>query len=341
MMKIQANFPLKELNSFGLSVKAKYFTKLETVDQIKKLISEEVYQKEASMIIGGGSNVLFQNDFNGLIIQNRILGKTILEKSENSVLIRVGAGENWHEFVLWCIENNFSGIENLSLIPGCVGASPMQNIGAYGVEVKDVIENVHASNLSSGKSEVFANADCKFDYRTSIFKTSHKNKYLIHHVDFRLKLSPNFKLDYGAIKEELKNNSDPELSLKAVSQAVINIRQRKLPNPKEIGNAGSFFKNPIVGKSVVDDLRKLHQEIPAYALPDGSVKLAAGWLIEKAGWKGFSKGAMLVCIRNQALVLVNYGSASGKEISDLSDKIILDVQEKFGISLEREVNLIS
>ncbi|HMH34868.1 MAG TPA: UDP-N-acetylmuramate dehydrogenase, partial [Puia sp.] len=255
------------------------------------------------------------------------------------VHVRVGAGENWHRFVLHCLERHWAGVENLSLIPGNVGASPMQNIGAYGVEIKEVFYELEAYHLKEKKVRVFTVNDCEFGYRESIFKRKLKNQFAILHVTFRLNKIPSFNTSYGAIEEELTKMGMQEPSIEAISRAVIHIRTAKLPDPAQIGNAGSFFKNPVVAKSVYLKLQKEHRAIVGFENPDGTIKLAAGWLIEQCGWKGFRKGDA-GCHAKQALVLVNYGHASGKEIYDLSEDILRSVQKKFGIILEREVNII-
>lgn len=330
---------LKDLNTFGISAIAEKFISIESKEQAIDFFSTE--QQDPLLILGGGSNILLRNDFKGLVVLNDIKGIVVEDDTPDSVLIRVNAGENWHEFVLYCIEKGYAGIENLSLIPGKVGASPMQNIGAYGVEVKDLIESVNAIEIGSGKLRTFANEECEFGYRTSIFKTNLKGKYFICSVSFRLKKEADFKTSYGAIQSQLKEMGieENDLSIKAVSDAVIAIRQSKLPNPKEIGNSGSFFKNPVISESEFKALKKKYSDMPGYQLPNGMFKLAAAWLIEKAGWKGFRENDFGVHTK-QALVLVNYGGASGKEIYDLSERIIESISKKFKIELEREVNII-
>ena len=253
--------------------------------------------------------------------------------------IKCGAGENWHQVVLHCIENNWAGIENLSLIPGCVGASPMQNIGAYGVEIKDVFHELTAFHLQEKANYTFKINDCEFGYRESVFKRKYKDQFVILDVTYRLSKQPHFNTSYGAIEQELEKMGVIELSIKAISQAVINIRSSKLPDPKEIGNAGSFFKNPSVAKEKYLQLKKDFENIVGYENADGTVKLAAGWLIEQGGWKGYRKGDAGVHKR-QSLVLVNFGNASGNEVFELSEKIVSSVNDKFRVSLEREVNIL-
>ncbi len=332
---------LKEFNTFGIEVFAKEFLALSSKEESIEFFKNNPLENENFLILGGGSNLLLTEDFDGLVIHNNLKGIEICEEDDNSVTLKVGAGENWHNFVLHSIELGYSGIENLSLIPGNVGASPMQNIGAYGVEVKDVITKVEAISISTGDVFYFSNKECEFDYRSSIFKTSHKNQYFISSVEFKLSKQPNFNVSYGAIKTQLEEHGIDENSLttKAISDAVIAIRKSKLPDPSEIGNSGSFFKNPVISEVQFEQLKKKFKDMPAYQLPQGGYKLAAGWLIEKTGWKGYTEGNYGVH-KKQALVLVNYGGASGLEIYDLSERILLSVQQKFGVTLEREVNII-
>lgn len=339
-MKIQQNISLKEYNTFGINSKASEFIEINSKNEVIDFIKSNNLNEKPHLILGGGSNILLTQDFDGLVIKNNIKGIKV-EENESSIKLNVGAGEDWHQLVMFCIENKYAGIENLSLIPGCVGASPMQNIGAYGVEVKDVITQVGAIDIESGEEKVFSNKECEFGYRTSVFKTNLKGKYFITSVEFQLSKTPDFKVSYGDIKKQLAKNgvNEVDLSIKAVSDAVIAIRERKLPNPKEIGNSGSFFKNPIITKAEFDELKVVYKDMPAYELPQGGYKVAAGWLIERAGWKGYTDGNYGVH-KNQALVLVNYGDASGKMIYNLSERIVRDIRRRFGIELEREVNII-
>ena len=338
---MDTNVNLKELNTFGIEAFAKEFIKLNSSKEATDFFKETSLAQGHFLILGGGSNLLLTEDFDGVVIQNNIKGIEITEDNEEHVTLKVGAGENWHELVLYCIEHNYAGIENLSLIPGNVGASPMQNIGAYGVEVKDVITQVEAIEITTGETTTFSNEECEFEYRSSIFKTSHKNQFFISSVQFNLAKKAQFNVSYGAIKSQLQEDgiNEDSLTLKAVSDAVISIRKSKLPNPAEIGNSGSFFKNPVINDVLFEQLKKKHKGMPAYKLPQGGYKLAAGWLIEKTGWKGYTEGNYGVH-KKQALVLVNYGGASGLEIYDLSERILLSVQKKFGVTLEREVNII-
>lgn len=291
------------------------------------------------MLINGGSNMLLTHDFDGLVLKLNLKGIEIVSEDENLVKVKVNAGENWHEFVQWTLENDFGGLENLSLIPGNCGTAPIQNIGAYGVEIKDVMSELSALHIATAEVRVFTNEECKFDYRESVFKNELKGQYILLDVTFRLTKN-NHKLNtsYGAIQSELDKLNIRNPTIRDISRAVINIRQSKLPDPKEIGNSGSFFKNPVISRSQFEKLQKQYPDISGYISGD-EVKVAAGWLIENAGWKGKRFGDAGVH-EKQALVLVNYGSATGQEIYDLSQRILDDILEKFGIQLEREVNIL-
>lgn len=291
------------------------------------------------MVLGGGSNILLTKDFNGLVLKNDIMGIEEVKEDDEHVYLKVGAGENWHRFVMYCIDRGLAGVENLSLIPGNVGASPMQNIGAYGVEIKEVFHDLEAMHLKDRRVQLFTLNDCEFGYRDSIFKRKYKGEFAILTVTFRLNKHAQFNTSYGAIEQELQKMGVNELSVKAISQAVINIRSSKLPDPAVTGNAGSFFKNPTVSAEFFEPLKQQFPNIVAYKVGDDAVKLAAGWLIEQCGWKGIRKGDA-GCHAKQALVLVNYGNATGQEIYDLSAEIVQSVHEKFGVTLEREVNII-
>ena len=335
---MKENISLKPYNTFGIDVKAKYFLELNSLEQAQEFFKSHYDPSQKLLILGGGSNILFTADFDGLVLKNNIRGIEKIHENEKHVFVEAMAGENWHEFVQHTLKNNWAGLENLSLIPGNVGASPMQNIGAYGVEVKSLIGKVKAIEISSGELVEFSAEECQFGYRTSIFKTTHKNKYFITSVVYRLNKKPEFHISYGAIVEEL-DKLPGELSIQKISQAVINIRQSKLPDPKLIGNAGSFFKNPVVKRADYQKLLTEHPEIPVYPVDESRVKFAAGWLIENCGWKGKDMGGYGVH-QKQALVLVKHGSATGSEIFALSDDIIKSVKKKFGIELEREVNVV-
>lgn len=336
-MQVQENFPLRKYNTFGIDARAARFGAFRNVDELAELIS--LSAGKPSLILGGGSNILLTRNVEGLVLKNELTGIEKISEDEEHVYIRAGAGENWHEFVLYCIANSWAGVENLSLIPGCVGASPMQNIGAYGVEIKDVFHSLTAYHIKEHSLHNFSLADCEFGYRESVFKRKYKGQFVITDVTYRLRKHPVFNTSYGAINEELAKMDVKELSIRAVSDAVISIRSSKLPDPAQIGNAGSFFKNPSVSKEKFAGLQQQFPTIVGYKNNDGSVKLAAGWLIEQCGWKGFREGDAGVHAK-QALVLVNYGNATGKEIYDLSEKVVRSVEEKFGVELEREVNIV-
>ena len=338
MVKIENNFSLKALNTFGVDVNAKHFTEINNEDIFRRLIDLEVFKTNENLIIGGGSNMLFTKDFNGLVIKNNIKGIEVVGENDDNVFVQAGAGEVWHEFVLYCIKNNWAGIENLSLIPGNVGASPMQNIGAYGVEIKDVFHELEAMSLNTGEIHYFNNGACEFGYRESVFKKQFKNKYVITRVTFKLNKKPKFNVSYGAIEQEIAKMGVKELSIKAVSDAVINIRKSKLPDPKVLGNAGSFFKNPVVSAKIFDRIKQNYPDAVGYPSASGEFKLAAGWLIEQCGWKGKVVGKCGVH-HLQSLVLVNHKDATGTEIYNLSSEILKSVEEKFGVQLEREVNI--
>jgi UDP-N-acetylmuramate dehydrogenase len=335
---LQKNISLKTYNTFGINAKASFFANFSSVDDLITLLKERENRK--LFILGGGSNILFTKNFDGLVLKNEIQGFKIIQESENYVVVEVGAGMNWHAFVLKCLEMNFGGVENLSLIPGNVGASPMQNIGAYGVEIKDVFEYLDAVHIETGKVKRFSNKDCDFGYRESVFKTNAKGQYIICQVGYRLTKIHKLNTSYGAINMELEKQGVNNPSIKDVSNAVIAIRKSKLPDPKKIGNAGSFFKNPIVSIQTLQILKQKHPNIPNYPSGPETAKLAAGWLIEQAGWKGKTYDEKYGVHKNQALVLVNYGNADGDEILKLSNLIISDVYQKFNIELEREVNIL-
>ncbi|CAN5400863.1 UDP-N-acetylmuramate dehydrogenase [soil metagenome] len=336
---IRQNVSLKSANTFGIDCVAKTFATFSSLEDLKALFVEASIKKSTQkLILGGGSNILFTKNFDGAVLKNEIKGIEIVKEDAHHVWLRTGAGENWHQFVLYCIKNNFAGVENLSLIPGCNGASPMQNIGAYGVELKDVFHSLEAYHIKDGSVVTFSNNDCAFGYRESVFKNKYKNQFAITHVTFRLRRQPIFNTSYGAIEQELEAMGVQDLSIKAISDAVISIRQSKLPDPAVVGNAGSFFKNPTIQVAQYENLKSQFENIPGYEQTTG-YKVPAGWLIEQCGWKGYREGDAGVHPK-QALVLVNYGDAAGVEIYNLSTKIKESVMEKFGIDLEREVNII-
>ena len=336
---ILENTSLKPYNTFGIDVKASYLGRFSSVGELQEAL--EQMSNQELLVLGGGSNVLFVRErFDGCVLLNEIKGFDVVEETNDCVIVRSGAGEIWHEFVLKCIEHGFCGIENLSLIPGSVGASPMQNIGAYGVEIKDVFEKLEAYHIESGEVQTFSKEECEFGYRESVFKRKLKGQYIITSVCFRLAKNSAVNTSYGVIAAELEKEGIVNPTMKDVSNAVIAIRKSKLPDPKEIGNAGSFFKNPVVDISLLEKILTQYPTAPNYPATEGSVKLAAGWLIEQTGWKGKTLGHYGVHTL-QALVLVNYQGATGQEIYDLSTSIIADVREKFGVELEREVNIIA
>lgn len=334
---ISENVSLKPFNTFGIDVKATRFATFASPEELGQILKDNI--NKPLLILGGGSNLLLTKDFDGLVLKNEIKGIEVISETANEVLIRSGAGEVWHEFVLYCISKNYCGIENLSLIPGSVGASPMQNIGAYGVEIKDVFDKLEAVEIATGEIHTFDNETCEFGYRESIFKHAVKNQYVITNVYFKLSKTQNTNTSYGAINQQLEVMGIINPTIKDVSDAVIAIRSSKLPNPKEIGNAGSFFKNPVIEHAHYQEILKNYPNAPSYPVGEQHVKVPAGWLIETAGWKGKVVGETGVH-KNQALVLVNYGDATGKEIYQLSTDIIEDIERKFKILLTREVNIL-
>lgn len=336
-MKICRNVPLKNFNTFGLEYMADYMIHVKTDKELKTILRGEIKIEKPLLILGGGSNILFTGDYRGTIIKPEYGGIRIEKTEGENVIISAGAGVKWDKLVEWTVNNNLGGLENLSLIPGNVGATPVQNIGAYGVEIKDSIEKVKTFCISDGSIRYFSNSECRFEYRNSIFKTDYNGKYLVTRVYFRLTTNYVLRSDYGSLNDELKKLG--KLTLKNIRQAVINIRKDKLPDPELIGNAGSFFKNPVVSKKDTEKLIKEYPQMPVYKQLSGEIKLAAGWLIEQCGWKGKRIGNTGVH-NKQALVLVNFGNATGREIFLLSEEIKESVRRKFGIELEREVEVI-
>ncbi|MDE3255183.1 MAG: UDP-N-acetylmuramate dehydrogenase [Bacteroidota bacterium] len=338
-MIVQQNVSIKHLNTFGIDFKVDNYIVVDSMQVVKEL-SEEKKLIKHKIQVGGGSNILcIEEQLHATLIHNQLKGKKIIKETAEHVWVEIMAGEKWHDFVVYAIENNWGGVENLSLIPGTVGAAPIQNIGAYGVEVSNCIAEVHAWNWNDKESIKFNKEECKFGYRTSIFKEKWKQKILITSVVFKLDKHHHFNTTYGAITQELDKMGITTLSIKAISDAVIAIRKSKLPNPEVLGNAGSFFKNPTIKLAHFKELQKLHTLIPSFAVDAQHVKVPAGWLIEQCGWKGKKVGACGVH-KDQALVLVNYGKASGSDLFNLSEAIIQDVQEKFNIELEREVQIL-
>jgi len=334
------NFSLKPYNTFGVEANARYFAEVNSLEELTQTLKQSKNQTLPILFLGGGSNILLTKDFEGLAIQLYLKGISEEIISENEVLVTAKTGENWHEFVMFCLSKNYGGLENLSLIPGNVGTSPMQNIGAYGTEIKDVFVQCKVLNLETLEIETLNAEQCRFGYRDSIFKQGGKGKYVILEVTFRLTRQNHLiKTEYGAIQSELENLNIQNPTIQDISKAVINIRQSKLPDPKVIGNAGSFFKNPTIPLVQFEDLKQKFVNIQGY--PNGdSIKVPAGWLIEQCGWKGRQIGNV-ASHQLQSLVIINAtGNATGKEIFDFSTMIIESVKEKFGIELEREVNII-
>ncbi len=329
---------LKSFNTFGIDVKAEVFAGFESEDELVYLLDSNQGELPV-LILGGGSNVLFTKDYNGLVLKNNIPGVRLIDEDDDHFIVEAGSGVVWHDFVLWCISNGYQGVENLSLIPGCVGAAPIQNIGAYGVELKNTFKSLRAVDKATGNVVSFNRDACNFGYRDSIFKRSMKNKLVITSVQFSLNKKYDLNLSYGAIEQELKNMGVGVPGIRDVSEAVCNIRRSKLPDPRQIGNAGSFFKNPEVESVRFESIKNDFPGIVAYPTHTGSYKLAAGWLIEQCGWKGKRVGNT-GSHKDQALVLVNYGNATGNEILDLAMNIQSSVKEKFGIIIEPEVNII-
>ncbi len=337
-MIIHENYSLKKLNTFGIDAAAHYFAQFSSLEEIKELLSRQTFVNTQKLILGGGSNLLFTKDFDGIVLKNNLRGIELIKEDADFYFIKAGAGEKWHDLVMHCIANNYAGLENLSLIPGSVGASPLQNIGAYGVEIKDCFYELEAMRIADKSIQTFNNEECKFGYRESVFKHELKNQFIITSVTYKLLKKPVFNTSYGAIEKELEVMGIKELNIQAISKAICNIRSSKLPNPAEIGNAGSFFKNPEVVRCKFEFLKGQFPAIVGYDLESGNVKLAAGWLIEQCGWKGKTIGDAGVH-KLQALVLVNYDNAKGSEIVELSQKIMDTVMDKFGVQLEREVNI--
>ena len=336
---IQNNFSLKEHNTFGIDVKAKSYTTFSSTKELKKILSSQETKGKQKLILGGGSNILFTKDFNGIVIKNRIKGIEVEKENDEFVWVKANAGESWNDLVKYAISNGYGGIENLSLIPGSVGAAPMQNIGAYGVEIKDVFFELEAMHIDTTDEVRFTKKRCQFGYRDSIFKKFYKDQYVITNVTLKLTKEPILNLSYGAIQTELHAMGIHSPNINDVSKAVCKIRESKLPDPKVIGNSGSFFKNPIVSTEKYNELKVEFPEIASYKLNKKQVKLAAGWLIDNAGWKGKTIENYGIH-KDQALVLVNHGGADGANIFKLSEDILADIKAKYDVELEREVNIL-
>ncbi len=336
-MKIKQDISLKPFNTFGVDAKTKFFAEYDSVEELKNLLQSETVKSNRLLHIGGGSNLLFLNDFDGVILHSRIKTIEVVQEDMLTITLRVGSGVNWDDFVAYCVKRNYYGIENLSLIPGEVGASAVQNIGAYGVEVKDVIEKVEFVDIETLQSGSFTNEECRYSYRKSIFKEELKGKVIITHVSFRLKKEPDYVLDYAHLKDAVLKNG--EINLANVRKTVIEIRESKLPNPEVLGNAGSFFMNPIIPKSQFDELLLSYPTMPHYPISETEVKVPAGWLIEQCDLKGkqFEKVAIY---HKQALVIVNLGGATGEDIATIASLVQITVKKRFGIDLVPEVNFI-
>ena len=316
-MLLKENYSLLKYNTFGINAQAKYFAEVSNHVEIRELLADSRFRDTDKLFLGGGSNILLNKDYSGLVVKVNLMGIEVLKEDDQGYFISAGAGENWHDLVTYCIKNNYSGIENLSLIPGNVGAAPMQNIGAYGVELKEVFHELTAMNVHTGEEIVFSGTDCSFGYRTSIFKEKERGNYVICRVVLKLRKTPVFNVSYGAIQKELEVMGVTEHSIEHIGKAVCNIRRSKLPDPQDIGNAGSFFKNPIIDRSKYEGLQKQYPGIVGYPEIGSDVKVAAGWLIEQCNWKGKRVGDAGVH-SDHALVLVNYGSANGNEVFKLS-----------------------
>lgn len=337
MPQIFENYSLKNRNTFGLDVKSRYFFETSSLSDLIAFFKDGLRPVDRFMILGEGSNVLFTGDYSGTIIHPALKGIEIISEDKNKVLIRAQAGENWDEFVNYCVDKNWSGLENLSLIPGSVGSSPVQNIGAYGVEARDRITEVNGFFIETGKLKILTGEECQFAYRSSIFKQELKNRFLITSVTFQLDKKPQFELSYGPVEQEFMKK--PVHDLFALRQTIIEIRESKLPDPSKLGNAGSFFKNPVIPDSGFMILKKRFPEIPSYPAKDNMVKVSAAWLIEHAGWKGAREGNVGT-YPSQPLVIINYGGSSGKEIHGFAKKILESVWDKYNIELEMEVNVV-
>ncbi len=344
-MKIEQNHNLSKLNTFGITAKAKFFVEVKNEEDLKDLFNSVEFKNNEKLFLGGGSNILFTKDFDGIVILNKLKGIEILRENNEEVLLKAMGGELWNDFVNFAVINNYWGVENLSLIPGSVGATPVQNIGAYGVEVKDIIENVEAYDINTGEKSIFNNKECEFGYRDSVFKNKLKGKYFISAVIFKLSKIPNLNIEYKVLKDYLEKNKIKVKSSKDISNAVAEIRKSKLPDPRILSNAGSFFKNVYVDNKKLEKLKEKYPDISFFE-EDGRIKIPAGWLIEQCGprqggasWKGYRQGNVGVHDK-QALVLVNYDGATGKEILDLANQIINSVFEKFGVRLVSEVNIV-
>ncbi len=338
-MQIKKNYSLKHFNTFHIDVNARYFVELSNENEIKSFLLSQHNKNYPLLILGGGSNILFTRDFEGTVLKIKTKGIEIVNEDDNYVFIEAAAGELWDDFVKFCVNKNFAGLENLSLIPGNVGSSPVQNIGAYGVELKDVFFKLKAVEISTGNTHIFSKEECGFDYRNSIFKNELKNKYVILSVTFKLSKSPVFNTQYGTIEQELKIMGVKKISISNIREAVCRIRKSKLPDTSTLGNAGSFFRNPIIYNKKYNEIKKHFPEITAFKQKDSTYKISAGWLIDQCGWKGKRAGNTGV-FKKHPLILVNYGNAKGFEVLNLAKEIQKSVFDKFGIELKTEVNIL-
>jgi UDP-N-acetylmuramate dehydrogenase len=337
MINIEESFSLKAFNTFGIEASARYFAEADNSEDLRAIVNVFRDNPLPKLILGGGSNMLFLGDFKGIVVYPDIKGCKLIRHDQSHVWVKAYAGENWDKFVELCVSHNWGGVENLSLIPGNVGACPVQNIGAYGVEVKDIIDTVEAMDIVTGEIRIFSNAECAFGYRDSIFKKELKNRYIIVSVTFRLAKNPVLNKEYKDVLEELKNLDN--ITIASIRQAIKSIRRRKLPDPKEFGNAGSFFKNPVVDKELFDSIKAAYADAPSYPVSETKVKIPAAWLIQTSGWKGVREGNTGTH-PTQPLVIINYGGAKGKEIFDFAEKIQQSIFGKFGIELEMEVRMV-
>ncbi len=338
-MVIRQDVSLRNYNTFGIEVKASNMALVDQESDLSAILQNEAVDYRSILVLGGGSNILFSGDYQGMVLKNNILGRELLKEDSEYVWIRLGAGENWHRVVLWAIEQGWGGIENLSLIPGTMGAAPMQNIGAYGVEICSVFESLEAVELATGKLHKFTAAACDFGYRYSAFKGPFKGQFMITRVILRLRKQPIVNISYGAVAQTLEQMGVKQPTIRDISKAIIRIREQKLPDPEKIGNAGSFFKNPTIDREFYQTLKTEYTNIPSYPINDNLVKIPAAWLIEQCQWKGFRKGPIGVH-KNQALVLVNHGGAQGPDLVQLSQEIQASVTSRFGIDLVPEVNIV-
>ncbi|MFA7228527.1 MAG: UDP-N-acetylmuramate dehydrogenase [Melioribacteraceae bacterium] len=337
-MKIEENISLKRYNTFGINVNSRYFVDITNEQEISEFLNDTQFKQEEKLLLGGGSNILFTKDFSGLVAKISTRGNRVVEENDSDVLVESSAGEKWNDFVTYCVEKEFYGVENLSLIPGTVGAAPIQNIGAYGTEIKDVFESLQGVSLDSGEIKCFDKHECRFDYRDSIFKKKYRNNFLITKVTLRLKKEKKFNLNYRAFQSYLKPGEEKNISLREVSELVKRIRRDKLPNPRKYGNAGSFFKNPEVDHQKITGLQEKYPDLVHFKVEEDKYKISAGWLIEKCGFRGKNIG-QVGTYKKQALVIINHGEATGSEIKQFSESIQQAVLNKFGVVLTPEVNI--